>query len=58
MSCFRFSASVKLTPVALTSIPVTRALGQRSACLAAWDVPHPAIRMDGSSRYGRAGQKR
>ena len=50
MSCFRFSASVERTPVALTSIPVTRASGQRSACLAAWDVPHPAIRIDGSSR--------
>ena len=38
------------TLVALKSMPVTRAAGQRNACLAACDVPQPATRMEWSSR--------
>ena len=37
----RLSSSVWRTLVALKSIPVTRAAGQRIACLAACDVPQP-----------------
>ena len=34
------------TLVALKSMPVTRAAGQRKACFAACDVPQPATRID------------
>ena len=54
----RFSASVHPTLVALKSMPVTRARGQRSATFAACDVPQPATKMAGSSRSGRAGHSR
>ena len=40
------------TLVALTSIPMTRAAGQRAACFAACDVPHPAMRIVRASVYG------
>ena len=43
------------TLVALKSMPVTRAAGQRTACLAACDVPQPAMRIVRSSVYGLVG---
>ena len=47
---FCLSSSVQRTLVALKSMPVTRAAGQRKAYLAACDVPQPATRMEKSSR--------
>ena len=43
---FRLRSRVLRTLIALKSIPVTRASGQRSACLAACEVPQPAIRIE------------
>ena len=42
----RLSSSVQRTLVALKSMPVTLAAGQRMACLAACEVPQPATRME------------
>ena len=53
----RFSASVPRTLVALKSMPVTRAAGQRRACLAACDVPQPGDQ-DGRDPRGTGARAR
>ena len=50
----RLRSSVQRTLVALKSMPVTLAFGQRTACLAACDVPQPATRIVWSSLYSGA----